>query len=462
MTLPVQLDLTRAETAHAEGADAQAAPAGDAEASAQAPATVVRTEPSRRGAGGPRRVLGQVRDSDVLALVGSALAGVAATWLLFTRLLPFSGALGWVVCAWVLFVAFYALAVSFDESGQAVVDRVVAVVVQSLALLLLATLVLVITYVLGRGVKALVHLNFFVEDLSRTGPVEPLTRGGIVHGIVGTLQQITVALVVTVPLGLTCAVYLNEFRGPYVRFVRTVVEAMTALPSIVAGLFVYATYILKLGMDKSGSAAALALSVMMLPIVVRAADVVIRLVPGNLKEASYALGAGQWRTVWTVTLPTARSGLATAVILGTARGIGETSPVLLTAGFAQGVNANPFDGPQVSLPLLAFELVKSPSAEMISRGFGAAATLLVLVLGLFVAARAIGGRGAGNLSPRQQRRRAAGSRADAERFVRRMRGRRPSPDFSRLLDGAPPRVSGDPAAAPADPAPSGRPAEQLS
>lgn len=388
--------------------------------------TTVRHEPSRTGVGGPRRSLQQTRQSDVLALAGSAAAAVAMTWLLFTRILPWSGALGAVVCTWLLFVVFYAVAVSLDESGQAVRDRVVSVLVHSLAGLLLLALALVVAYVLIRGVKALGHNNFFVEDLSRTGPVEPLSSGGILHGIVGTVEQITLSLVLTVPLGLACAVFLNEFRGTYARFVRTVVEAMTALPSIIAGLFVYTSYILALGVDKSGSAAALALSVMMLPIIVRAADVVIRLVPGNLKEASYALGAGQWRTVWTVTLPTARSGLATAVILGTARGIGETSPVLLTAGFAQGVNTDPFHGPQVSLPLLAFELVKSPSTDMISRGFGAAATLLMLVLLLFAVARTVGGRGPGNLTPRQQRRRASGSRADAERMVRRVLSRETS------------------------------------
>ena len=132
------------------------------------------------------------------------------------------------------------------------------------------------------------------------------------------------------------------------RFVRIIVEAMTALPSIIAGLFIYATLIIILGFPKSGLAAALAISVMMLPIIIRAADVVIRLVPGNLKEASYALGASQVRTVWHVVLPTARSGLTTAVILGTARGVGETSPVLLTAGVTASLNTNPLDGPMIS------------------------------------------------------------------------------------------------------------------
>ncbi|MGW1973808.1 phosphate ABC transporter permease PstA [Streptomyces tubercidicus] len=260
--------------------------------------------------------------------------------------------------------------------------------------------------------------------MSSTGPLQPLTEGGVKHAIVGTLEQITIALAITVPLGLACAVFLNEVPGGYARFVRTIVEAMTALPSIVAGLFIYATVILILGLEKSGFAAALALSVMMLPIIIRAADVVIRLVPSSLREASYALGAGQWRTVWTVVLPTARSGLTTAVILGTARGIGETSPVLLTAGFTAGLNTNPLSGPQTSLPLATFSLVGSPQPALIARGFGAAALLLALVVLLFVLARAIGGRGPGELSRGQQHRRVLASQRD----VVRMSARRPVPE----------------------------------
>ena len=364
-----------------------------------------------------RRTLSQWRDSDVFALVGSVLGAGGLTWLLFTQLAPFSGAVGWVVVWYLCFLGLYALVVSFDEEGQAVRDRIAAAVIHSLAAVLLIALGFVIVYVLGRGLSAMVHLNFYTHDLSVTGPLQPLSSGGVLHGVAGTLIEITIALVITVPAGLICAVFLNEFPGRFARFVRTLVEAMTALPSVVAGLFIYSTYVLLLGFPRSGLAAALALGVMMLPIIVRAADVVIRLVPGSLTEASLALGASRWRTVWTVTLPTARSGLATAVILGTARGIGETSPVLLTAGFGANLNVDPRHGPMVSLPLLAFELRKSPEAPMISRAFGAAAVLLILVVLLFVTARTIGGRGPGVLTPRQQQRRARQSLQDAERFA---------------------------------------------
>jgi phosphate transport system permease protein len=357
-----------------------------------------------------------LRATDLYAVLGAVLASLCLSVLLFTVVLPWNGPLGFVVCAYLGFLAIYALLVSLDESGPAVRDRIAAVVIHSLAFVMLMGLTFIVVYTIARGASAMRHLNFFTQDMTGAGPIDPLTQGGIVHGVVGTLIMITIALLITVPLGIVCALFLSELPGRFSRLVRTVAEAMTALPSIVAGLFIYATFILLLGFEKSGLAASLAISVMMLPIIIRASDVVLRLVPGNLKEASLAMGAGQWRTVWHVTLPTARSGLATAVILGTARGIGETAPVLLTAGFAASLNTNPTQGPMVSLPLLVFDFVKSPEPHHVARGFGAASTLLLLVLLLFVIARVIGGRGPGHLTKRQRRRRAAQSARDVERF----------------------------------------------
>jgi phosphate transport system permease protein len=359
-----------------------------------------------------RRSLATIRPSDIAALGGSAISAVALTTLLFFRLLPLSGVLGFVVVAYLLFLAVYTLILSVDETWPTVRDRLASVVVHSLACVMLAALVFVITYTFWRGRTALTHLNFFSQDMARTGPLDPLSKGGITHAMVGTLYEVSIALAITVPLGITCAVFLNEIPGRFTRFVRTICEAMTALPSIVAGLFIYATVILSLGVEKSGFAAGLAISVEMLPIIIRASDVVLRLVPGTLREAALGVGASQWRTVWNVVLPTTRSGLTTAVILGTARGIGETSPVLLTAGFSSRFNADPTSGPMNSLPLATFFFVKSPEPSMIARGFGAATVLMALVLLLFITARLIGGRAPGDLSKRQQRRRVAGSARD--------------------------------------------------
>ncbi len=381
------------------------------------PATVTpQPEPPARET---RRNLGTVHMTDVLALSGAVVSALCATLMLFQFLAPFSGKIGFVVVAFTLFLGIYAMLVSVDSNGPAVRDRLIAALVHGVAFLLILALVFVIAYTFKRGGAALKNVNFYTQDLAAAGPLEPLSVGGIRHAVVGTLWMIGIALVITIPLGLTCALFLNEIRGRFTRFVRTIVEAMTALPSIVAGLFIYATWIIILGRGKSGLAAAFALSVMMLPIIIRAADVVLRLVPGNLKEASLALGAGQWRTAWHVILPTSRSGLATAVILGTARGIGETSPVLLTAGYTSLSNTNPFAGPMISLPLATFQLVRSPQESFIVRGFGAGAVLLALVLVLFIVARIIGGRGPGNLTKRQQAKRVEESRSDATRFARR-------------------------------------------
>src|SRR5581483_6903054 len=227
---------------------------------------------------------------------------------------------------------------------------------------------------------ALLHLNFFTQDLRSAQAQDPLTKGGVLHAVAGTLIELAIALGIAVPLGLLAAVYLHEVPGRFTRFIRTVVDAMTALPDIISGLFIYATLILIFQLGPSGLAAGAALGVTVLPIIIRAAEVVLRLVPGSLKEASYALGASQWRTAWHVLLPTARSGLATAVILGAARAIGETSPILLTAGATGYLNLNPLNGAMMSLPLFVFTEVQSSENFEVARGFGAAAVLLILVV----------------------------------------------------------------------------------
>jgi phosphate transport system permease protein len=396
-----------------------------------APSTVLPAQLPQPQVAEVRRFTNGVRVGDLLTLLGAAAAAVALTTLVATQIAPMRGVLAFVLVAYALFVGVYALLVSLDESGPVVRDRVIAVLVQSGALLLVGTLASVLVYTVARGLGSVLHLNMLTQDMTLAGPLDPLTRGGVVHAIVGTLIQITIALAITIPLGITTALFLSEVPGPFARFVRTIVEAMTALPSIVAGLFVLATFVLILGFDKSGLAAGLAITVMMLPIMIRAADVVFRLVPQTLKEASLGLGASQLKTVLHVVLPTSRSGLTTAIILATARGIGETSPVLLTAGFTASVNKNPLSGPMVSLPLLTFQFVKSPQQTMIDRGFGAAVVLMTLVLVLFVLARVLGSQDVAKRAARRQRRQARDLRRKA--LGRRLGAvlRRPRPVESR-------------------------------
>ena len=364
-----------------------------------------------------RRQTRQFTSTDYLQLGGAMVSALSISLLLFGRITPMNGQLGFVVVSTLIFMVVYAVMVSLTERRPAVVDRLMTVALATCAVLALFALFSVVLFTLWKGHTALLHANFFRQDMSSAGPLDPLTVGGIVHAIVGSLVMITISLAITVPLGVATAVYLNETGGKAAALVRTVVTAMTALPSILAGLFIFATWILVLGMPRSGLAAAIAMSIMMLPIIIRSADVVLRLVPGNLREAASALGAPHWRTVWHVVLPTARSGLTTSVILGVARGVGETAPVLLTAGMTASMNVNPMKDPMVSLPLAALNFVRSPQPNLVARGFATAAVLMLLVLVLFTVARILGGRPAGHLSRRGTRRMLARSSHDAERFA---------------------------------------------
>ncbi|MFD0397109.1 phosphate ABC transporter permease PstA [Kitasatospora sp. NPDC059811] len=351
-----------------------------------------------------RLKLGGVTREDVLTVAGSLVGSLALDWMSYERILPFSGAFGFLVCWYVLFLAGYFTLGRLQWGRLLVRERLVSVVAWSSGLLVLALIVDQIGYLVVRGSEAAQHLNFFTESMERTAALSPITSGGALNAIVGSLEQLGLATLFAVPLGIAAAVFMSEVGGRMARPVRTLVEAMTALPSIVAGLFVLGVVILTLGFEQSGFAASLALTVMMMPIVTRAAEVVIRLVPGTLREASYALGGSQWRTVWNVVLPTARPGLVTAVVLGMARGVGETSPVLLTSGFTAQFNADPFTEPQVSLPLYIWNYVKQPYPEMVARAFAAGLTLMAVVLVLFVTARVLGGRRPGQLTRGQKRR----------------------------------------------------------
>ncbi|MCL2091214.1 MAG: phosphate ABC transporter permease PstA [Micrococcales bacterium] len=344
--------------------------------------------PPAPGAGDRRRLHG-VTAADLVVTVGSGVAALAVAWLLCYALLPWGTPLAFAVVSFVFYLVIVTVTTSAVSPGPAVADRVAAAVITGGAGLVALGLGSAVVFVFVRAWPALWHWNMYTQDMAGVGPRDALSSGGLLHAVVGTVIQVGIAVVVTVPLALGAAVYMTEVGGRFARVVRTVVEAMTALPSIVAGLFVYTTLLLALGMSKSGFAAAMALSVMMLPIIARAADVVLRVVPSGLREASLALGASRWRTVWHVVLPTARPGLATALILGVARGVGETSPVLLTSGASTFLVGTPFGQQMNSLPLFVFSTVRSGEPIFIQRGFAAAAVLLTLVLGLFALARYI-------------------------------------------------------------------------
>jgi phosphate transport system permease protein len=341
----------------------------------------------------------------------AAFGALALVWLVYERLLPLHGTIGFWLIWYGAFLGMLALVSSTTLDRMAVTDRVVGALVTTAGLVLVAALAGIVIFTFVRGKEALSHWNFFHQTMAYFGPDAGLDKGGIYAAMVGTFEMVALSMVMSVPLGIATAVYLSEVRGKIARVVRIVVEAMTAVPTIVAGLFIYSLVIIQLGQERSGFAASLALSVSMIPVVTTTAEVVLRLVPNGLREASLALGTTQWQTERRVVLPTARSGLVTAVLLGVARIIGETSPVLLVAGSTNELNYDPFHGPQISLPLFVFTGMRQPLDVAIARAFGAGIVLLTLVVVFFALARIIGGRAPGQMSRRKQRRLARNAQA---------------------------------------------------
>lgn len=252
-------------------------------------------------------------------------------------------------------------------------------------LLALVPLFAVILYTFNRGRQAL-SIGFLTHSMR--GVADRDVGGGAYHAIIGTLEQVGLAALFSVPVGLLVAIYLVEYGvGRIAAVIRFVVDVMTGVPSIVAGLFIYAFWVLGLHKGYSGMAAAFALSVLMLPVVIRASEEMLKLVPAELREASFALGIPRYRTVLRVVLPTASAGLTTAVILAVARVTGETAPLLLTAFGLDAINTNAFKGAQSSLPLFVYKQVSSPYAPAVQRAWAGALTLIGVVLLLTVLAR---------------------------------------------------------------------------
>jgi len=336
------------------------------------------------------------RTPELFDLLGGAVGSFCLTWLVYEQLTPLSGGLGFAVTWYLLFLTTVWFLARERLGALHARDRIVGVVVGTIAIGMMIPLAIIICYTIGRGYHAL-RPQFFTQDQSHVGPLSKATEGGGSAAIIGTLEMVLIATVLSVPLGIATAVFLSEIKGRLARPVRMIVDAMSAIPSIVAGLFIYATFIIALNQQQTGLAAALALSVMMLPTVTRTAEVVLRLTPGGLREASLALGGGEWDTVKRIILPTARTGLLTAVILGVARIIGETAPLILTSLGNTSFNGNPFRGKQDALPLMVYRLIHFPQTSQIQRAWTGALVLLGLVLVLFIIARIIGGRGPGHI-----------------------------------------------------------------
>jgi len=319
----------------------------------------------------------------------AVLLGVAA---LVAALLGVTGSFGIVLLVAISLVVsavvLYAMSRTVEGSRRAT-DRLVTLGITAAFFLAVAPLISVLFQVIKRG-AARFDADFFTE--SARGVIG--AGGGASHAIVGTLVITGCATLISVPIGVMAAIYLTEYgKGRLRRAITFFVDVMTGIPSIVAGLFAYALFELFLGPGiRLGIIGAVALSVLMIPIVIRASEEVLKIVPNHLREASYALGTPKWRTITKVVLPTALAGLVTAVMIAVARIIGETAPLLVTTGVIDSVNSNPFDGRMQNLAVYAFGEYRNPGGmrdAACDRAWAAALTLIVIVMILFLVARLV-------------------------------------------------------------------------
>jgi phosphate transport system permease protein len=322
-------------------------------------------------------------------MLGALAASAIMFWLFQQAEGSDFNVIGTILVAAVLYaviIYFYSLLV---EGSRKAKDRLVTALVGGAFVLALLPLVSLLITVITNGL-ARFDAEFFTYSMRNIVG----EGGGIVHAMVGTLLMTLTAALISVPIGLLTAIYLVEYgRGPLARSITFFVDVMTGIPSIVAGLFAYSVFAIFFGPGiKLGIAGAIALSVLMIPIVVRSCEDMLKLVPNELREAAYALGVPKWLTVLKVVLPTSVAGIMTGVTLAIARVIGETAPLLVAAGFTNNLNYNLLEGRMQSLPVLVYNQYVSQGAvpqHYLDRAWAGALTLILIVMALNLAARLI-------------------------------------------------------------------------
>ncbi|GGY28436.1 phosphate ABC transporter permease PstA [Streptomyces djakartensis] len=313
-------------------------------------------------------------------------AGSVALGLGISAAAGLHSSIQWALIAALLHVfGTYVIAARVENRRQAK-DRVVTSLVWVAFLLAVVPLASLVWSTVQRGVKVL-DVYFLTHSMGVVADSE--TGGGIYHAILGTLQQVGLATLIAAPIGVLTAIYLVEYgRGNLARSVTFFVDVMTGIPSIVAGLFIL-SIMLMFDMEPFGFAGSLALAILMMPVVVRSTEEMLKLVPNELREASLALGVPKWRTILKVVLPTSIGGITTGIMLAIARIAGETAPVLLLVFGSKFINANPFDGAQASLPLYIYQQYGSGEATAYDRAWAASLTLIAFVMVLNLVARGI-------------------------------------------------------------------------
>jgi phosphate transport system permease protein len=322
-------------------------------------------------------------------LLGAITAVVAS--LIVVAVTPLAGALG-LIATFIAVSIVVASTISWiRQDRKAAANSVSTIIIYFLAAFVLLPVVSIIFEIIRKGAPGL-SLGIFFNDMSVTSSDAPLNEGGLLHALVGSLYVVALATVVSIPIGLLTALYLTEVNGKAAGVVRFFVQAMSGVPSIVAGLFIYAVWMISFGGTYTTAAGSMALAILMIPTIARTAEEVLKLIPTDLREAGLALGATQWKTVALVVIPAARSGLITAVILGVARVAGETAPLLLTIGGNDAMNWNPFSGNNSALPFYIWKNFGLGTETAIARAWTGIFVLMVVVMIFFTLTRLLGNK----------------------------------------------------------------------
>lgn len=330
-------------------------------------------------------LVGKTLPKYAAAYSGAAAIGIA---LLLNFIGILAGVANTAVVAALLFLVIQSVWSFAVEGRRHAVDRFATTLIYSTFIAAAAALAAILIVTLVNGLNAL-SADFFTSTMRNVSPRSE--GGGIAHALVGTLEQVFIAAAISVPVGILTAVYLVEYGAGrrLAKWISFFVDVMTGIPSIIAGLFIYTFWVLTLGFERSGFAAALALTILMVPVVIRTTEEMIRIVPNELREASLALGIPKWKTIVKIVLPTALSGIITGVLLAVARVAGETAPLLLTTFLSQSMNWNPFSGPQASLPTFVWDQIASGTNASLERAWAGALVLILLVMILYLGARII-------------------------------------------------------------------------
>ncbi len=311
----------------------------------------------------------------------STLAVVAAT--------PLKGKLGFSIALIAMAIITSASISWLRRDRKAAFNSVSTVFVYVAAAFVIIPLASLLFEIIRKGAPGL-SLGIFTKDMSLASADSPLTEGGLLHAVIGTLYVVLLATIISTPIGFLTSLYIVEVKGRFASTVRFFVQAMSGVPSIVAGLFIYAVWMIGLGNSYNSAAGAGALAILMIPTVARTSEEVLKLIPNDLREAGLALGATQWRTVAMIILPAAKSGLVTSVILGIARVAGETAPLLLTIGGADAINFNPLEGNNSALPYYVWKNLSLGNPESIQRAWLGVIVLMMMVFIFFSLARYFG------------------------------------------------------------------------